>query len=73
MDIEVLKQKYAKLWQECNGDEKLFLKLARLKEREKRLQEELKKKSEIERRREARALIIFALLLIVSSSLTIDR
>ena len=61
-NLEVLKQKYQNLWQEI-GDEKLFLELVRIKEREKNIKEKIKKKTEKERKREARALIILAKLL----------
>ena len=64
MDIEVLKQKYQKLWQECAGDEKLFMSLAKVKEKERKLYEKLRSKTKIERSREARALIIFAKLIL---------
>ena len=64
VDIEVMKQKYQKLWEEVGGDEELFLKLVKLKEKEKRLKEELKYRSEKERKREARALIILCKLLL---------
>ena len=64
VDINTLKEKYQKLYEEVGGDEELFLKLVKLKEKEKRLKEELKLKSEKEKKREARALIILAKLLI---------
>jgi hypothetical protein len=64
VDINTLKEKYQKLWEEVGGDEELFLKLVKLKEKEKKFKEELKYKTEKERKREARALIILAKLLL---------
>ena len=63
VDIEVMKQKYQKLWEEIQ-DEKLFLEIVKLKEKEKKLKEKLLSKTEKERKREARALIILCKLLI---------
>lgn len=59
MKLEELKKKYKKDWERI-GDEKLFLQFVKLKEREKKLIEKLQARSEKERKRRTRALILLA-------------
>ena len=58
-DLEELKQKYPKVWQELQ-DTDFFLKYVKLKEKQKQLIEKIRTKKEKERKRRARALIILA-------------
>ena len=69
MDIEALKQRYPKVWAEYQNldpavAEKLFVKHVRALERVERAKRKLLTASEKERKREARALIILAKLII---------
>ena len=69
MDIEALKQRYQKVWAEYQSldptvAEKLFLKHVRALERVEKAKRKLLTVSERERKREARALIILAKLII---------
>lgn len=59
-ELEQLKQKYKKEWEEAQGDEKLFWKIAKAKETIKKTKEEIRAKAEEERKRRTRALILFA-------------
>ncbi len=64
-ELEVLKERYKKIWEQYQGldskiAEKLFLKHVRAIERIHKIQNKLEAVSEKERKREARALIIFA-------------
>ncbi|MEM3265688.1 MAG: hypothetical protein QXH07_07020 [Thermoplasmata archaeon] len=58
-DLEELKQKYPKVWQELQ-DTDFFLKYVKLKEKQKQLIEKIRTQKEKERKRRARALIILA-------------
>ena len=68
-DLEMYKEKYKKIWEEYKNldpllAEKLFLKHVRALERVNKIKHKLETVSERERKREARALIILAKILI---------
>lgn len=63
-ELEQLKQKYKKEWEEAQGDEKLFMKVVKAKEALRKAKEKIKAKAEEERKRRTRALILLASMII---------